>query len=87
MYESRCKRNNNLPCRVGFAVHFNILGTDDLSAALDEIDKMLGEQVTDLQLREGQAYEINGMSGYCEGSADGILLAIGVIDTPVAVKA
>lgn len=87
MYESDENGIIAYPAEGGFAVHFNILGADDLSAALDEVDKMLSEQVTDLQLREGQAYEINGMSGvFVEGSADGILLAIGVIDTPVAGK-
>jgi hypothetical protein len=87
MYESDANGIIAYPAEGGFAVHFNILGADDLSAALDEVDKMLAEQVTDLQLREGQAYEINGMSGvFVEGSADGILLAIGVIDTPVAGK-
>jgi predicted Zn-dependent protease len=87
MYESDANGIIAYPAEGGFAVHFNILGADDLSAALDEVDKMLAAQVSDLQLGEGQAYEINGMSGvFVEGSADGILLAIGVIDTPVAGK-
>jgi predicted Zn-dependent protease len=63
MYESDANGIIAYPAEGGFAVHFNILGADDLSAALDEVDKMLAAQVSDLQLGEGQAYDVNGMSG------------------------
>jgi predicted Zn-dependent protease len=87
MYESDENGMIAYPAEGGFAVHFNVLGADDLAVALEEVDKMLSEQVADLNLREAQAYDVNGMSGvFVEGSADGILLAIGVIDTPVAGK-
>lgn len=87
MYESDANGIIAYPAEGGFAVHFNILGADDLSAALDEVDKMLAAQVSDLQLGEGQVVDVNGMSGIVvEGTADGILMAIGIIDTPVAGK-
>jgi hypothetical protein len=41
MYESDANGIIAYPAEGGFAVHFNILGADDLSAALDEVDKML----------------------------------------------
>ncbi|MBK7868251.1 MAG: hypothetical protein IPJ75_15395 [Ignavibacteriales bacterium] len=75
------------PAEGGFAVHFNVIGVDDLGAALAEVDKMLAAQVADLKLGEGQVVDVNGMGGIVvEGTADGILLAIGIIDTPVAGK-
>lgn len=87
MYESDANGIIAYPAEGGFAVHFNILGADDLGAALAEVDKMLAAQVADLQLGEGQVVDVNGMSGIVvEGTADGILLAIGIIDTPVAGK-
>lgn len=87
MYESDENGMIAYPEEGGFVVHFSVLGADDLSAALDEVDKMLASQVSSLELGDGQAYDVNGMSGiFVEGNADGILLTIGVIDTPVAGK-
>lgn len=69
----------------GFMVHFSVLKADDLGAALAEVDKMLSAQVANLKLGDAKDYNVNGMSGrFVEGNADGVLLAIGVIDTPVA---
>jgi len=65
-------------------VHFNTLQADQLDAALDEVDKVLASEVKDLKLGEATDYDVNGMSGrFVEGTADGVLVALGVVDTPV----
>ncbi len=67
----------------GFAVYFQVIGSDDLSAALDEVDQSLNKNFTNLQWAEAVSRDVNGMSAITvDGTADGILLAVGVMDTP-----
>ncbi|MBK7867195.1 MAG: hypothetical protein IPJ75_09500 [Ignavibacteriales bacterium] len=84
MYETADGSITAYPKEGGFLVHFNTLKVDELGAALAEVDKMLSADVKDLKLGEAKAYDVNGMKGqFVEGTADGVLLAVGVLDTPV----
>ena len=71
------------PKEGGFAIHFGVLHVDDLTAALTEVDKMLSHQVSHLKLGAAKKYDVNGMHAvFVEGTADGVLIAVGVVDTP-----
>ncbi|MBK8660278.1 MAG: hypothetical protein IPN18_00035 [Ignavibacteriales bacterium] len=84
MYETGDGSITAYPKEGGFVVHFNTLKVDELDAALTEVDKMLEADVKDLKLGEATEYDVNGMKGkFVEGTADGVLLALGVLDTPV----
>lgn len=84
MYEADGDNMIAYPEEGGFAIHLTILNADDVDGALGEVDAMLSAEVDNLELGEGEAYDVNGMSGvFVEGNADGILLAVGVIDCPV----
>ncbi|GAB1443587.1 hypothetical protein MASR2M39_24290 [Ignavibacteriales bacterium] len=85
MYETSDNGISAYPEEGGFFVHFQVIHADALDAALDEVDKILNEQMQSVQLGQAQDYDVNGMSGiFVEGTADGLLMAVGVIDTPVA---
>jgi predicted Zn-dependent protease len=84
MYETADGSITAYPKEGGFVVHFNTLKVDQLDAALTEVDKMLESEVKDLKLGDAKEYDVNGMKGqFVEGTADGVLLAVGVVDTPV----
>lgn len=84
MYETGDGSIIAYPKEGGFLVHFNTLKVDELDAALAEVDKMLEADVKDLKLGEATEYDVNGMKGkFVEGTADGVLLTVGVLDTPV----
>ncbi|MBE2280436.1 MAG: hypothetical protein IAE91_08600 [Ignavibacteriaceae bacterium] len=84
MYEADGDNMIAYPEEGGFAITFSVINVDDVDAALEEVDAMLQSQVENLELGEGQAYDVNGMAGiFVEGNADGVLLAVGVIDCPV----
>ncbi|MBK6679961.1 MAG: hypothetical protein IPG53_08005 [Ignavibacteriales bacterium] len=75
------------PLKVDLQFILMLLALTILEQHFAEVDKMLAAQVSNLQLAEGQVVDVNGMGGIVvEGTADGILLAIGIIDTPVAGK-
>lgn len=85
MYETSDNGISAYPEEGGFFVYFQVLRVDALDAALDEVDKILNEQMQSVELGQAQDYDVNGMQGiFVEGTADGILMAVGVIDTPVA---
>ncbi len=66
-----------------FAVNFTIIKADALDAALAEVDKALASELKNLKLGEAKDEEINGMKGrYIEGTADGLEVYLGLIDTP-----
>lgn len=72
------------PAEGGFIVHFQTLQGDELSAALDEADKVLAKEVKDLKLGEVQDLEVNGMPAkVVDGTADGMEVSFGVVNTPV----
>jgi predicted Zn-dependent protease len=84
MYEADGTDISAYPKAGGFFVHFSVINADDLTTALGEVDKMLDAQVKNLTLGEAKKYDVNGMNGiFVEGTADGVLMAVGVIDTPV----
>ena len=67
------------------AVNFIILKAEELDAAMAEVDKSLAADVKNLKMGEPKDEEINGMKGrYIDGTADGLEVYMGVIDTPVA---
>jgi predicted Zn-dependent protease len=67
------------------AVNFIILKAEELDAAMAEVDKSLAADVKNLKMGEAKDEEINGMKGrYIEGTADGLEVYMGLIDTPVA---
>ena len=66
-----------------FAVNFVVLKEDELEAAMKELDKYLGSDVKNLKLGEAKDEDINGMKGKSiEGTADGLELYLGLINTP-----
>ncbi|GAB1349676.1 hypothetical protein MASR1M107_18900 [Ignavibacteriales bacterium] len=66
-----------------FAVNFVILKEDELDAAMKELDKYLGSDVKNLKVGEAKDEDINGMKGkYIEGTADGLEVYLGLINTP-----
>ncbi|MBE2280437.1 MAG: hypothetical protein IAE91_08605 [Ignavibacteriaceae bacterium] len=69
----------------GFMVNFEILKADELDAALEEVDKIISAEFKNVVLGDAEDYDVNGMPGiFVQGTADGVLLAIGVINTPVS---
>jgi predicted Zn-dependent protease len=85
MYEAADGGITAYPEEGGFFVYLQVLHVDALDAALDEVDKMLNSKMDNVQLGNAQDYDVNGMSGiFVEGTADGLLMAVGVIDTPVS---
>ncbi len=71
------------PSEGGFAVFLQVLSGDDLSASLAAADQELQANYTNLQWGEAVARDVNGMSAITvDGTADGILLTVGVIDCP-----
>jgi hypothetical protein len=72
------------PADGGFEIHLTIMNAEDVDAALAGVDDMLQSQVENLELGEGELVDVNGMPGiFVEGTADGVLILVGVIDTPV----
>lgn len=87
MYEAKDGGIVAHPEEGGFAVFLQVLPGDDLSAALEEVDKSLSASYTNLVWGEGVKRDINGMSAVTvDGTADGIVLTVGVIDTPAPQK-
>ncbi|MBK7867194.1 MAG: hypothetical protein IPJ75_09495 [Ignavibacteriales bacterium] len=85
MYETSDNGISAYPKEGGFFVYFQVIPADGVDAALSEVDKILSQQMQNVKLGEAQDYDVNGMSGvFVEGTADGLLMAVGVIDTPVA---
>lgn len=71
----------------GFAVFLQVFPGDDLSVALDEVDKSLAESYPNIKWEDAVSRDINGMSAITvDGTADNLLLVIGVIDTPAPNK-
>ena len=80
MYETSDNGISAYPSEGGFFVYFQVIHADALDAALDEVDKMLNEQMQSVELGQAQDYDVNGMSGiFVEGTADGLLMAVGVM--------
>lgn len=71
----------------GFAVFLQVFPGDDLSVALDEVDKSLAESYSNIKWENAVTRDINGMSAITvDGTADNLLLVVGVIDTPAPDK-
>ncbi len=83
-YEAKDGGLSAEPAEGGFFVHFQTLQGDELNAALDEADKVLAKEVKDLKLGEAKDVEVNGMPAkVVEGTADGMEVSFGVVNTPV----
>ena len=84
MYEAKDGGISAYPEGGGFYVHFQTLNVDELDAALAEADKFLASEVKDLKLGDAQDLTVNGMTAkVVEGTADGMEVSFGVVDTPV----
>lgn len=84
MYEAKDGGIAAFPEGGGFYVHFQTLNAGELDAALAEADKFLASEVKDLKLGDPQDLTVNGMTAkVVEGTADGMEVSFGVVDTPV----
>ncbi len=66
------------------AFTFSVLNSDDMDAALEEIDAMLNADFEEIVLGDAEEMDFNGLYGILiEGTADGLECAFAVIDSPV----
>lgn len=87
MYEAKDGGIVAYPQEGGFSVFLQVLPGDDLDAAIEEVDKALSARYKNLVWDNGISRDINGMSAITfDGTADGIVLTVGVLDTPATGK-
>lgn len=66
------------------AFTFSVLNSDDMDAALEQIDDMLAAQFDQVSIGEAEEMDFNGLYGiFIDGTADGLECAFAVIDSPV----
>lgn len=68
----------------GFEVHFETLQADQADAALAQVVDVLNNDFKNVVMGDPIDLDIDGMKGaYFKGTADGLKIAVGLVDTPV----